>query len=147
MKSTKENEVFVIGHKNPDTDSICSAIAYARLKNILSDGTQYVAKRAGFLNTETEYVLKRFEIEKPTFLSNVRLQVQDVDVNRLEGVDSGTSIKKAWSIMKNNNVYSLAVTQDEKLQGVISTGDIAVSYMDIFDNRMLSKAKTPFRNI
>ena len=147
MKSTKENEVFVIGHKNPDTDSVCSAIAYARLKNILSDGTQYVAKRAGFLNTETEYVLKRFEIEKPTFLSNVRLQVQDVDVNRLEGVDSGTSIKTAWSIMKNNNVYSLAVTQDEKLQGVISTGDIAVSYMDIFDNRMLSKAKTPFRNI
>lgn len=147
MLKNSTNKVFVIGHKNPDTDSICSAICYARLKNSISKDVQYIAKRAGTLNTETEYVLERFGVEEPELLSNVRLQVKDVDINRLPGVSANTSIKEAWYIMKNQNVFTLAVTEDDKLQGVISTGDIAMSYMDIFDNRILSIAKTPFENI
>ena len=147
MKSKIKNEVFVVGHKNPDTDSICSAIAYARLKNLLSDKKHYTAKRAGMVNAETEYVLSRFGAEEPALLSNVRLQVADIDINRLEGVSADTSIRDAWFIMKQNNVYTLAITEENKLQGVISTGDIAMSYMEIYDNRILSTANTRYSNI
>lgn len=147
MLKNSINKVFVIGHKNPDTDSICSAICYARMKNKISKDAEYIAKRAGTLNTETEYVLERFGVAEPELLSNVRLQVKDIDINCLPGVSVNTSIKDAWYIMKNQNVFTLAVTEDDKLKGVISTGDIAMSYMDIFDNRILSIAKTPFENI
>lgn len=143
----KKNTVYVVGHKNPDTDSICSAIAYTNLKQKLSDGTQYVAKRAGLLNAETEYVLHRFDVEEPTLLSNVRLQVKDVDVNRITGIKANTSIKDAWNIMKEKKVYTIAITDGPKLEGVISTNDIAISYMDIYDNTIVSAAKTQYRNI
>lgn len=147
MSSRNGKKVFIVGHKNPDTDSICSAIAYARLKNMCSEDTEYVAKRVGMVNAETEYILKRFGVEEPTLLSNVRLQVKDVDVNRLPGITPNTSIKEAWIIMKEKNVYTLAVTEGDQLLGVISTGDIATSYMDILDNRLLSMAKTQYKNI
>ena len=147
MSAGKENKVYVIGHKNPDTDSICSAIAYANLKQTLSTGTRYVAKRAGLLNAETEYVLERFGVEEPTYLSNVRLQVYDVDVNQIPGIPANTSIKNAWASMKAQNVYTIAITQDNKLEGVINTNDIAMSYMDVYDNRILSIAKTQYKNI
>ncbi len=146
MINKEENKIYVVGHKNPDTDSICSAITYANLKKKLT-GENYIAKRAGFLNAETEYVLKQFDVEEPTLLSNVRLQVQDVDVNRMKGIPSNTSIKNAWSIMKKNNAYTIAVTKENELEGVITTGDIAMSYMDVYDNRILSTAKTQYRNI
>lgn len=147
MGNIKENKVYITGHKNPDTDSICSAIAYANLKKHLSKEVTYIAKRAGQLNAETEYVLNRFEVEEPTYLSNVRLQVWDVDVNRIEGISGNTSIKNAWATMKKQNVFTIAVTKDNKLEGVISTGDIAMSYMDVYDNRILSVAKTQYKNI
>lgn len=146
MENKNRKKVYVVGHKNPDTDSICSAICYANLKNKMCQET-YIAKRAGLLNGETEYVLNRFGVEEPTLLSNVRLQVQDVDVNRMAGVRPNTSIKEAWSIMKQQNVYTLAVTEEKKLQGVITTSDIAMSYMDVYDNRILSAAGTQYKNI
>lgn len=145
-ENNRENRVFVVGHKNPDTDSICSAIAYANLKTNTSEGT-YIAKRAGHLNAETEYVLKQFGVEAPSLLSNVRLQVKDVDVNRMPGIRANTSIKDAWAIMKENKAYTIAITEEDKLEGVITTGDIATSYMDVYDNRILSTAKTQFKNI
>lgn len=147
MEMNKENMIYVTGHKNPDTDSICSAIAYANLKQHLSKDAKYIAKRVGQLNAETEYVLQRFGVEEPTYLSNVRLQVRDVDVNRIAGIQANTSIKNAWATMKEQNVYTIAITQDNKLEGVISTGDIAMSYMDVYDSRILSIAKTQYKNI
>lgn len=146
MENEENKEVYVVGHKNPDTDSICSAIAYANLKKKLFKGT-YIAKRLGLLNAETEYVLERFGVEEPTLLSNVRLQVKDVDINRLQGIKENTSIKKAWELMKENSVYTVAITEDEKLKGIITTGDIATSYMDVYDNRIVAEAKTEYRNI
>lgn len=146
MNVDRKSEVYVVGHKNPDTDSICSAIAYANLKQKTSEGT-YTAKRVGQLNAETEYVLKRFGVDAPTLLSNVRLQVQDVDINRMPGIRANTSIKDAWSIMKENNAFTIAITQEDKLEGVITTSDIAMSYMDVYDNRILSTANTQFKNI
>ena len=147
MEMKRENKIYITGHKNPDTDSICSAIAYANLKRQTSEGATYIAKRAGQLNAETEYVLGRFGVEEPSYLSNVRLQVWDVDVNCIEGIDGNTSIKNAWATMKKQNVYTIAITNDNKLEGVISTGDIAMSYMDVYDSRILSIAKTQYKNI
>ena len=146
MKNKKINQVYVVGHKNPDTDSICSAIAYANLKQQIGKD-KYIAKRAGMLNEETQYVLDYFGVEAPTLLSNVQLQVQDVDVNRSPGIDSHTSIKEAWAMMKEKNVYTVAITKDDKLEGVITTGDIAMSYMDVYDSRILANARTQYQNI
>lgn len=139
-------QVYVVGHKNPDTDSICSAIAYANLKQQIGPD-EYIAKRAGLLNEETQYVLERFGVEEPTLLSTVQLQVKDVDVNRSPGIDSHMSIKEAWAMMKEKNVYTVGITKDSKLEGVITTGDIAMSYMDVYDSHILAEARTQYQNI
>lgn len=149
MENKKTRKVYVVGHKNPDTDSICSAIAYAALKQQIAadDENNYFPMRAGMLNEETQYVLKRFGVEEPKILANVHLRVQDVDVNRMSGISSHTSIKDAWAMMKERNVYTLAVTNEEKLEGVITTSDIATSYMDVYDSRILAEARTQYQNI
>lgn len=149
MGNKKKRKVYVVGHKNPDTDSICSAIAYANLKQQIAkeDENNYIAMRAGMLNEETQYVLQRFGVEEPRLLANVHLRVQDVDVNRMPGIDSHTSIKDAWAMMKKRNVYTIAVTKDEKLEGVITTSDIAMSYMDVYDSHILADARTQYINI
>lgn len=140
------NKVYIVGHKNPDTDSICSAIAYANLKNRISQDT-YIPRRAGMINEETQYVLERFGVEAPKLLSNVHLQVKDVNVNRISGIPGNTSIKEAWATMKAQKAYTIAITRDEKFEGVITTEDIAMSYMDVYDNHILSHARTQYRNI
>ncbi len=142
----KTGKVYVVGHKNPDTDSICSAIAYANLKKELT-GDEYVAKRAGQINEETLYVLKRFKVRAPELLSNVKLQVKDMDIHRIEGVEPNVSIKATWEKMKEQNVKTLPILKDEELVGVISTGDIATSYMEVYDSNILSEAKTQYKNI
>ena len=142
----KAGKVYVVGHKNPDTDSICSAIAYAHLKKQLTVN-EYVARRAGQINEETHYVLKKFKVDPPDLLSNVKLQVKDMDIHKMEGVEPNVSIKDTWAKMKEQNVKTLPILKDEELVGVISTGDIATSYMEVYDNRILSSAKTQYRNI
>ena len=146
MEKKKAKKIYVVGHKNPDTDSICSAIAYANLKRIITKN-EYVAKRAGLLNEETQYVLERFGVEAPKLLSDVYLQVKDVDVNRRSGIPGNTSIKEAWTLMKSRNTYTIAVTDGPKLEGIITTGDIATSYMDVYDSRILATARTQYQNI
>lgn len=142
-----DNEIFVIGHINPDTDSICSAIAYARLKNRITGG-KYRAKRAGQINSETSFVLKRFGVLPPTYLSDVRTQVKDIEIRRVDGVNKGISLKAAWSDMTQNNIMTLPIVDENNLlEGLITIGDIAKSYMDVYDSRVLSTAKTPYANI
>lgn len=143
-----KRKVYVVGHKNPDTDSICSAIAYARLKNIIEkDNKKYIPRRAGHLNEETRYVLDYFKVPTPTLLKDLRVQVKDVDLRQVEGLKGSVSIKTAWSKMTEENIHTLAVTRDGKLEGVITKGDIAKSYMDVYDSSILSTAKTQYRNI
>jgi manganese-dependent inorganic pyrophosphatase len=142
-----DNEIYVIGHINPDTDSICSAIAYARLKQILTGG-DYKAKRAGQINSETRFVLERFKIPAPSYLSDIRTQVKDIEIRRTEGVDKGISLKTAWSFMRKNNVVTLPIVDKyNRLEGLITIGDIAKSYMDVYDSRILTKAQTPCINV
>ena len=146
MEQKKPKKVYVIGHKNPDTDSICSAIAYANLKNQIT-GERYIAKRAGEVNGETAYVLDKFQTEVPALLDNVHLQVKDMDIRQIEGVSGHMSIKDAWARMKDENIKTLPVTRGEKLEGLITIGDIATSYMEVYDNNILATARTQYRNI
>ena len=136
------NKVYVVGHKNPDTDSICSAIAYADLKSKIT-GEDYSPRRAGQLNEETQYVLDHFQVEAP----DLRVQVKDVELRNIEGIKGSVSIKSAWKSMKELNIKTLPVTRDSKLEGLITIGDIATSYMDVYDSGILSKARTQYRNI
>jgi manganese-dependent inorganic pyrophosphatase len=143
---THTKKISIIGHKNPDTDSICSAIAYAELKKKIT-GNDYIAKRAGQLNAETQYVLDRFQMTPPEYLADVRTQVKDIEIRETPGVNKLISLKKAWSLMKDNNVVTLPITEQDKLAGIITIADIATSYMEVYDNRILSQAQTPFKNI
>ena len=108
----KTGKVYVVGHKNPDTDSICSAIAYAHLKREIT-GNEYIAKRARQLNEETIYVLQKFHVEEPGLLSNVKLQVKDIDIHKIESVEPNVSIKDTWAKMKENNVKTVPILKDE----------------------------------
>lgn len=141
------SKIYVIGHKNPDTDSICSAIAYADIKNRSEKGS-FVAKRAGQINEETEYVLKRFHVRAPGYLPNAGTQVKEIEIHEVPGVRGTISVKKAWELMNNNSVVTLPITSEENvLQGLITVSDIAKSYMDAYDSRVMATARTQYRSI
>ncbi len=146
MQSETTRPVFIIGHKNPDTDSICSALAYAWLKNEL-EGGGYIAARAGQLNQETQYVLNFFQAEAPVYVADVMTQVRDIEIRKTAGVQGNLSLKKAWNQMKELGVVTLPITKDQKLEGLITIGDIATSYMDVYDSKILSTANTQYSNI
>ena len=138
--------VYVIGHKNPDTDSICSAIAYAELKNKLNQGG-YKAKRAGHISAETQFILDYFKVTPPEYLGDVKLRVRDIDVHFYSGVEPDISLKSAWEHMAEQNVVTIPIVQKSKLKGLITLGDITKAYMNVFDNEIIGAANTPYRNI
>ena len=142
----RKEKIYVIGHKNPDTDSICSAIAYADLRQKVT-GQVHEAKRAGHVNDETAYVLDRFGVEAPKLLTDVRLQVRDLDIHEMQGLKPNASIRVTWERMRQEQAKTLPIVKDDELVGVVSTGDIAKSYMDVYDSEILSKARTQYRNI
>lgn len=147
MGREAEQTTYVIGHINPDTDSICSAIAYADLKHQIT-GKSYTPKRAGQLNSETEFVLQYFGVHTPSYLGDVRTQVMDIDIKKIESVNQEISLKKAWEAMgRNNDAVTLPIVEDGRLQGLITIGDIAKSYMSVYDSHILASAKTPYINI
>lgn len=147
MGLNQEKKVWVIGHKNPDTDSICAAIAYADLKNRTGE-VRHEAKRAGSVNEETRYVLEHFQVEEPELVTDVGAQIKDISFRSTAGVKDNISLKRAWELMKTENVVTLPITgSNHKLKGLIVTSDIAMSYMDVYDNRILATAKTPYKNI
>ena len=141
------HKVVVIGHRNPDTDSICSAIAYAELKNKTSD-LVCEARRAGKMNQETEFVLKKFGVRPPRMCTDVNPKIRDVDYREMPGIPGSTSLRKAWEIMRDQQIDTLPVTSpDNELEGVITVKDIATANMDVFDTGILAKSRTSFRNI
>ena len=143
-----QEKIFVIGHKNPDTDSICSAIAYCDIKNRTSQHQKFIPKRAGQINEETEYVLSRFGVQPPGYLSNIGTQVKDMDIRMSPDADKGMSLKAAWDIMQENSIVSLPIRDKEgALEGLITIGDIAKTYMDPTDSHLLSRARTQYQKI
>lgn len=147
MDKTTKGQVFVIGHRNPDTDSICSAISYANLKSKISQETIYIPKRAGQINGETQFILNHFDVEVPEYVSDVGTQVKDVEIYKTEGVQSDISLKKAWTLMKDNAVATIPVINEDELEGIIAVKDIATANMDIYENKILAMAQTEYKNI
>ena len=146
MEKDLTRPVYIIGHKNPDTDSICSALAYAYLKNHL-EGGGYIAARAGQLNQETQYVLNFFQAEAPVYVADVMTQVKDIEIRKTEGVKGNLSLKQAWNLMRRLGVVTLPITREQKLEGLITIGDITTSYMDVYDSKILAQANTQYSNI
>lgn len=142
-----QEKVYVIGHKNPDTDSICSAIAYADIKNRTGQ-KKYVAKRAGQINEETEFVLNKFGINPPGYLSDVGTQVKDMEIHKTQPADSHITIKRAWELMKESGAVTLPITnREDRLEGIVSVNDIATYYMDACGQRTMSDARTQYRSM
>lgn len=141
MKST-----YVIGHRNPDTDSICSAIAYANLKNQVNGGG-FEARRAGNVNGETNFVLQQFKVKAPEFLSDIRPRMSDITLHEVEGVRQDISIKEAGDQMKRLKLVALPVLENNRLKGMATISDIAHADMDVYDSEILAKAKTPYENL
>ena len=142
----KDNRILVTGHKNPDTDSICSAIAYARLKNKISEDT-HIPCRAGRVNEETQYVLNYYQVEVPELIEDVRTQIRDIEIRQTAGVKRDISLKKAWMLMKEEGVVTLPITRNGRLEGLITIADITKTYMDAYDSAILSSAHTRVKNI
>lgn len=141
------HKVVVIGHKNPDTDSICSAIAYAELKNQTSD-LVCEARRAGKLNQESAFVLRKFGIDPPRMCTDVNPKVRDVDYRQMPGVPGSMSLRKAWMMMRDQQIDTLpVVSENGDLAGLITVKDIATANMDVFDTTVLAKSHTSYRNI
>lgn len=147
MAEPIKRKTIVIGHKNPDTDSICSAICYANLKRRIT-GNEYIPGRAGHVNAETQFVLDYFGVEEPKLIESVRTQVKDIEIRPTKGVNKNISLKKAWNMMQEANAVTIpAVTEDGILEGLITVGDITRSYMNVYDSSILSKANTQYSNI
>mgnify|MGYP000450080271 CR=1 FL=1 len=149
-----KKKVWVVGHKHPDTDSICAAISYANLKNEIekknpktATGMTYIAKRAGSVNAETAYVLERFHAGRPGNDFGCRNTDQGYSDTPYRGSKQSYLYEKAWEMMKILGVVTLPVVRENKLEGLIVTGDIAKSYMDVYDNTILSTARTQYKNI
>lgn len=142
-----EQKIYVIGHKNPDTDSICSAIAYANLKNKMCGEERYIPKRAGHTNRETKYVLKTFGVEKPGYVDTLEPRMRDVTMRHTGGIDAETSLKRAWEQMNEENLRTLPVYREGKLAGLITQGDIARSMMEEHATTALSSSAVSCRNI
>jgi manganese-dependent inorganic pyrophosphatase len=142
-----KNLVYVTGHKNPDSDSICAAYGYAEFKNKIGD-IPAIAVRLGNVNRETQFILDRFKVEAPKYLETVKLKVGDLDIDNISPISSEISLKTAWSIMENKNVKSLPVADsNDRLIGILSISNLTSSCMDIQDNVILDKSSTTIENI
>lgn len=142
-----EKHVIVIGHKNPDTDSVCSAICYARLKNKAENTDRYIPARCGHLNDETRFVLKTLGVEPPKYVTDVRPQVKDIEIRHTKGVESTLSVREGYRKMKEANIFTLPITDGSKAAGLVTIGDIARSSFEIYDNEILARSKTRYTSI
>lgn len=142
----QQENVYILGHKNPDTDSICSAIAYADIRNKTSKGECFIPRRAGQINEETEYVLRRFGFSQPGYMPNVGTQVKDMDIFKTPHLEKTMSLKRAWDLMRAHGVTTLPVVDGkDQLEGLITVNDISHIFMDTEDSLLLSNAHTQYR--
>ena len=141
------HSIKVIGHRNPDTDSICSAIAYSRLKNQIDPAHPCKPCRAGALNRETEFVLERFETPAPQFYASVSPQIRDIDIRLMPGVDGEMSLRRAWTTMRDQRIDTLCIVSGSQLEGLITVQDIATANMDMMDTHILAHAGTSYKSV
>lgn len=141
-----QNTIYISGHKNPDTDSICAAIAYSEYKR--KKGDHSIPVRLGEINRETQFILKYFDVGVPAFKADIKTQVSDLDFDKISPVSPDISIKTAWSIMQKNNVKVLPVCdEEEKLLGIVTLSDITRNYLDTMENSILAVSHTTLSTI
>ena len=140
--------IKVIGHRHPDTDSICAAIAYSRLKNKLDPDTPCKPCRAGLLNRETEFVLDYFKVPAPELYTDVSPQLRDVDIRPMAGVDGEMTVRRAWVNMRDQEIDTLCIVDEgQNLNGLITLKDIATANMEVPDISILAESKTSYQNV
>ena len=119
------NEIYVSGHRNPDTDSIVASMAYARLRNALGD-REYKAVRIGAINDETQHMLDHFGFEPPEYIKSMRTQVCDLDFDRPPELNCSVTMDLAWRTMREGEIATMPIVNDDgTLYGMLSAGDIA----------------------
>ncbi|WP_019278691.1 CBS domain-containing protein, partial [Clostridium botulinum] len=139
--------IYITGHKNPDTDSICSAIAYAEFKN-KSANVEAKPIRLGDISRETQFALDYFNVKEPELIKTLKPLVKDLEMDKVAPLYPKTSLKTAWAEMKKNNVKTIPVVgEDNKFLGIVSLSNLTSAYMDIWDNYILTKSRTPFENV
>ncbi|WP_432665843.1 putative manganese-dependent inorganic diphosphatase [Wukongibacter baidiensis] len=117
--------VYIFGHKNPDTDSIMSAIALSDLKNQL--GHKTVPRALGNINKETKYILDHLEIDYPDVMDNVKTQIKDLDYDDIKGISPHHSILNAYKLMEQNKIRTLPIVdENNELQGLVTMKDVAM---------------------
>lgn len=123
MKAT-----FVFGHKNPDTDAVCSSIALANLRTQL--GENAIPRILGDLNPETEFVLNHFKIKKPKYLNDVRLQIRDLEYGKGFFCNENESLFNLIKQLKEEHLSSIPIVDDNnKYLGLVSMKNIANSFI------------------
>lgn len=138
--------VYVIGHRNPDTDAICSAIAYAHLKNEM--GIDAIPARAGKINSETKFVLDYFNVKPPMFIDDLYPRVKDVMTKKATTIESGNNLRALGKLMKEHQTRSVPVVKEgNKLVGIVSVADLANRYFEELEMEDLSTAGVTFENI
>lgn len=143
----KNQEILITGHLNPDTDSICAAIAYADYKSRTAEGS-FRACRAGEVSNETRWVLDRFGLETPKLLEDVSPQLCDMEIRKVRGIKGELTVRQVWEIMHNNDISTLPIIDDEKhLLGLISLKALAFAFMDSFSSHALTVSDTSFSDI
>ena len=141
-----KNKIYITGHKNPDTDSICSAIALAELKNKMGEDSEAI--RLGNLNRETEFVLDYFKVQRPRLKTSIKPQVRDIEIDAAYCVNPSLSMASAMDLIQKNNISSLPVVDDDdNLIGIVSLSNIASTYMEIWDDSIIGRSNTSFENI
>ena len=148
MPKTAPRHINIIGHQNPDTDSICSALAYAWLKNGGSFTGLYEARRAGHVNRETKYALQHFGVDAPRLCTDISPQIKDIDIRTQPGIQAEMSVRAAWNLMREVEIDTLCITNESnELQGLITIKDIADANMELLDTDVLAEANTPLTNL
>ena len=122
--------IYVTGHRNPDTDSIVSAMAYAQLRTALGD-RDYVAARLGRISDETQLVLDRFGFEPPVLIHDLRTQVSDLNFDTPPALNKAATVDRAWQLLhRDENTVALPVVEEDgTLFGMLSTNTIAAQDM------------------
>ncbi|QUY64650.1 putative manganese-dependent inorganic diphosphatase [Helcococcus kunzii] len=143
-----KNKIYITGHKNPDTDSIASAIVYSDLKSRIDSNNEYVPIRLGDLNLESKWVLEKWNQDAPKYVENLKQKVEDLGLVKPLTIKDNISIYQAANYLQPRNISFLPIVDDEgRLKGIVTLSNLTKSYMDVWDDVILWRAGTKIENI
>lgn len=142
------NRIYITGHKNPDTDTIASAIVYADLKSKIDKENEYIPVRLGDLNLETSWVLDKWNQKLPMYIENLKPTIEDLDLNKPLTVKKDISLYEAANYLQPRNTSFLPIVdEDERLEGIVTLSNLTKSYMNVWEDDILYRANATIENI